>query len=84
MKQEHKFSTGRHREQAAESQTAASQGPLEFQSAEELLRHDAAQTAVPPEIARRLSQSIAQSAPPRRSWWRRLLGWTARTPPSPP
>jgi hypothetical protein len=73
MKQQNKFSTGQHQEQAAESQAAHS-GPLEFQSAEELLRHDAAQTAVPPEIARRLSQSIAQSAPPRRPWWRRWIG----------
>ena len=73
MKEQNKFSTGRHQEQAAESQ-AANSAPLEFQSAEELLRHDAAQTAVPPEIARRLSQSIAQSAAPRRPWWRKLLG----------
>jgi hypothetical protein len=76
MKQDNKFSTGRHREQAAESQTAESQSAhtvaREFQSVEDLLRHDAAQTAVPPEIARRLSQSIAQSAAPRRSWWRRF------------
>ena len=77
MKQENKFSTGRQQEQSAESQAANSAGNsrgLEFQSPEELLRHDAAQTAVPPEIARRLSQSIAQPPPPRRPWWRRLLG----------
>ena len=75
MKEENKFSTGRHQEQAAESQAASSEGSaLEFQNAEELLRHDAAQTAVPPEIARRLSQSIAQSPPPRRPWWRKLIG----------
>jgi hypothetical protein len=78
MKQENKFSTGRHQEQAAESQIAQSQSARtvarEFQSVEDLLRHDAAQTAVPPEIARRLSQSIAQPATPRRSWWRRLTG----------
>ena len=73
MKEQNKFSTGRHQEQAAESQSANS-GELEFQTAEELLRHDAAQTAVPPGIARRLSQSIAQSAPPRRPWWRKLIG----------
>jgi hypothetical protein len=74
MKQQNKFSTGRHQEQAAGEQTAANNsGGLEFQNAEELLRHDAAQTAVPPEIARRLSQSIAQSATPRRPWWRKLL-----------
>ena len=78
MKEQNKFSTGRHQEQAAESQAAANSanagGGMEFQSAEELLRHDAAQTAVPPEIARRLSQSIAQSSTPRRPWWRRWIG----------
>jgi hypothetical protein len=73
MKEQNKFSTGRHREQAAASQ-AANTSALEFQSVEDLLRHDAAQTAVPPAIARRLSQSIAQSAPPRRPWWRKLIG----------
>ena len=73
MKQQNKFSTGRHQEQSAESQ-ASNSASLEFQGAEDLLRHDAAQTAVPPEIARRLSQSIAQSSTPRRPWWRRLLG----------
>jgi hypothetical protein len=75
MKQENKFSTGRHQEQAAESKAAgASTGQLEFQSAEELLRHDAAQTPVPPDIARRLSQSIAAATPPHRPWWRNLFG----------
>jgi len=73
MKHENKFSTGHHHEQAAESRAAHS-SPLEFQTAEELLRHDAAHTAVPPNIARRLSESIAQSPPPRRPWWRRWLG----------
>ena len=76
MKEQNKFSTGRHQEQAAESQAAhsAGGGAMEFQTAEELLRHDAAQTAVPPEIALRLSQSISQSPAPRRPWWRKLLG----------
>jgi hypothetical protein len=73
MNDKKKFSTARHREQAAESQSAAS-GALEFQSAEELIRHDAAQTQVPPQIARRLKESIAQSPQPRRPWWRKLLG----------
>jgi hypothetical protein len=74
MKPQNKFSTGRHQEQAAAAeQTAANSGALEFQSPEELLRHDAAQTAVPPEIARRLGKSIAEPAPPRRPWWRKLL-----------
>ena len=45
----------------------------EFASAEELLRHDAGQTTVPPAIAERLSQSIQKEPKPAPSWWRRLL-----------
>jgi len=45
----------------------------EFASAEELLRHDASQTSVPPAIAERLSQSIQKEPKPAQSWWRRFL-----------
>ena len=48
---------------------------LEFATVEELLRHDASNTPLPPTIARRLEDSVNQSpAPTRRSWWRRLFG----------
>ena len=58
----------------AEAQTQA-QAAREFSGPEELLRFDAAQTAVPPEIAQRLQQSVAQlPPPPARSWWKNLLG----------
>jgi hypothetical protein len=46
----------------------------EFGSVEELMRHDAGQTAVPPAIAERLAQSIQTIPPPERSWWQRVLG----------
>jgi hypothetical protein len=46
---------------------------LEFGSTEELLRHDAGQTTVPPEIAERLARSIQNEPKPERSWWRRFL-----------
>lgn len=47
----------------------------EFATAEALLRFDAAQTPVPPEIAARLQQSASQlPPPPRRSWWQNLFG----------
>lgn len=46
----------------------------EFSSVEEMLRHDAIHTPVPPAIAQRLEQSVAQLPRPARSWWRRLLG----------
>ena len=41
---------------------------------EEMLRHDALHTPVPPTIAHRLSESIGQMPAPPRPWWRRLFG----------
>ncbi len=63
-----------HREQLEQGTLGhqASRGPLEFSSAEQLLRHDARQTPVPPAIARRLAESVA-SQPPPKPWWRRLF-----------
>ena len=67
-------------QQADEQQHALShqetQQQQEFRSVEEMLRHDALHTPVPPSVARRLQESIAQlpSPPPPRSWWRRFLG----------
>jgi hypothetical protein len=46
----------------------------EFSSPEELLQHDAAQTAVPPAVADRLAQSLQNEPKPERSWWRRMFG----------
>jgi hypothetical protein len=57
-------------EQKAEAQTVR-----EFASTEELLRTDAAQTTVPPEIGERLKKSAAElRPPPARPWWKNLLG----------
>jgi hypothetical protein len=65
-------------EQAQEhlaAQQTQQQGPLEFASVEEMLRHDALHTPVPPTVANRLKESIERlPPPPRRSWWRRLFG----------
>lgn len=47
--------------------------PLEFDSAEELIRYDARQTALPPRLLERLRNSIAQSGLGRAQWWRRLF-----------
>jgi hypothetical protein len=57
------------------NQQQAQPATLEFETVEELLRHDALHTPVPPVIARRLEDSVTQlPQAPRRSWWRRLLG----------
>jgi len=72
MKQQSKFS--QKQEHVEEQQTQAGTA-REFACAEELLRHDAAQTPVPPEIAQRLQKSAARNCPPAsRSWWKHLFG----------
>ena len=71
MKHESKL-TSREQEQLAEvkaQQTSA----REFASVEEVLRHDASQTVVPPGVAERLAQSVQNVPPPERSWWQRVF-----------
>jgi hypothetical protein len=47
----------------------------EFQSAEEMLREDAAHVEVPEAIKTRLAESIAQEMPAKSgSWWKKLFG----------
>ena len=71
MKQHSKLS--QKQEHVAE-QTAHAHAAKEFSNSDELLRFDAAQTTVPPEIARRLQESSANLLPPKTVWWKRLLG----------
>ena len=74
----HKKLSSRQKSEESEQLTAQSQtesqSQHEFQTVEELLRHDAHQTPVPQTIARRLQESIELNPPPPRPWWRRLLG----------
>ena len=60
-------------EHTAERQTQQSSG-REFATVEEMLRHDALHTPVPPAIAHRLQESLGQTSPPARSWWQRVFG----------
>jgi hypothetical protein len=65
-----------HRQREAtvsQQQSAQATAALEFASAEEMLRHDAAQSSVPPALAERLQQSVAGEPVPQKPWWRRLL-----------
>ena len=62
------------KEQELEQQQQHQQAAREFGTVEELLRHDAAQTPVPPELAARVRNSVAQEPSPRTGWWRRLFG----------
>lgn len=67
------------RHQQQESQSVDSrerqnhQDKHEFATVEEMIRYDVEQTAVPGEIAERLSASIQDEPKPANSWWRRLF-----------
>ena len=65
--------TSEEQQQLAAEHKSQSQESREFANVEEMLRHDAAQTIVPPDIALRLQKSIGPLPPPNRSWWKRLL-----------
>lgn len=72
MKQKHKL-TSQEQQQVSETHTQRTEA-REFATAEELLRHDAAQTDVPPAIAQRLAESIQQEPKATKSFWQRLTG----------
>jgi hypothetical protein len=75
MKHQKRFtSREKETEQHAALQQNQQQSGLEFSSVEQMLRHDALHTPVPPNVAHRLQQSIGQSPPQTRSWWKRLFG----------
>ena len=74
MKQRSKLSQEQQQAAAHQSQQPAGQ---EFAGADELLRFDAAQTAVPPQIGEKLKRSTSQTAPPPRTGWlKRIFGRT--------
>lgn len=58
--------------QAASVEVAG--GRRSFNSLEEVIGEDRAQTAVPPEVAERLNESIRKEPAPGKPWWRKLLG----------
>ncbi len=62
------------REHTLGEQQKTQQPALEFANAEQMLRHDALHTPVPPAIAHRLRESIRDLPVPPRSWWRRFFG----------
>ena len=61
-------------QQAAAGQKTQSQATQEFANVEEMLRHYAIHTPVPPEIEMRLQKSTATLPAPKRSWLRKLFG----------
>jgi hypothetical protein len=74
MKRQNKLNTQSQEQQLAAQSLQQQSAAREFGSVEEMLRHDALHTPVPPKVAERLQASIRQTTPPASSWWRRLFG----------
>jgi hypothetical protein len=74
MKSQHKLNSQESEQESAVLREISKETPMEFATPEELLRHDALHTPVPPAIAHRLGESVGPIAAPRRPWWRRWLG----------
>ena len=75
MKRQTKLTQQEQEQLAAAQQQTQSTSAQEFASVEEMLRHDALHTPVPPTIAHRLAESVGQlPPPPSRAWWRRFFG----------
>jgi hypothetical protein len=75
MKRQTKLTQQEQEQLAAAQQQTQSSSAREFASVEEMLRHDALHTPVPPAIAHRLEESTRQlEPPPGRAWWRRFFG----------
>ena len=73
MKRQTKLDSTGQELHAGSEQQLRNPSALEFATAEEMLRYDAAQTPVPARIVERLQKSAADIAPPARSWWQRLF-----------
>jgi hypothetical protein len=75
MKRQSKLTPQEQQQLAAGQQQTQSSFAQEFSSVEDMLRHDARHTPVPPTIAYRLEESVKQLPPSAsRAWWRRFFG----------
>lgn len=70
MKQRTKLTQDQQHAQAHHSEQQTGQ---EFASTEELVRHDAAEITVPPQIEQKLKRSIANALPQKTSWIKRFF-----------
>ncbi len=72
MKQNSKLRQNEEQETTQQQHSQQKAEAKEFSTVDELLRYDAAQNPVPPNVADKLSRSAeAQASPP--SWWKRLV-----------
>jgi hypothetical protein len=75
MKRETKLTQKEQEELTAEQQQTQSSSVREFGSVEEMLRHEALHTPVPPTLAHRLEESVKDLPPAAaRAWWRHFFG----------
>ena len=72
----HQIKLSQEQQQHADQHQTQQPPAREFANPEELLRYDAAQTTVPPDIAQRLQKSTGNLPEPKASWWKRLFGGT--------
>jgi hypothetical protein len=61
-------------EQVARGQQFQAEPAREFSSVDEMLRHDALHTPVPPSVEMRLQESVEKEGLKPAPWWRRLFG----------
>ncbi len=73
MKQHSKLRQNEQQETTQQQHSEQKSETKEFSSVEEMLRHDSAQTAVPPNLADRVNRSVANEPQPPSSWWKRLV-----------
>jgi hypothetical protein len=71
MKHQSKFSQN---QEHTEEQRAQAPAGREFANSDELLRHDAASTPVPPAIEERLKASVGHLPAAKPGWLKRLFG----------
>jgi hypothetical protein len=77
MKHESNFNSDRREEHQAQTghEHTQQKGGIEFANVEEMFRHDALHTPVPPAVEVRLQKSIEKLPnAPALPWWKRILG----------
>jgi hypothetical protein len=78
MNRQKKLTSQQHsqEQQQTTQHQAETSAAMEFATPEEMLRHDAQHTVVPPRVAERLAESVKGEPPAgsSTSWWRRLFG----------
>lgn len=71
--QRQRFQQKQKQQQSEEVQSSQKKAGETFESVEELLRHDAAQTDPPSAIAARLKDTLEREPVQKGPWWKRLF-----------